>query len=185
MDSAEGELESFRRQWRQEVSERTKGRSGPAQAAQLSGAIKRSSKGSTAAPQAKNDVRDQNEGADDFEGRTFHDLEDKEELLKLGNEAQRAKAVEGKEPKTALEHYEKAVERETQGILQDSVNLYRKAFKVCLHYLRRLKGKRTNSCGPAYDSSILMSMRHTRQNTFHHLPFPPNWQTLHQAYLQL
>ncbi len=32
---------------------------------------------------------------------------------------------------SALEHYERAVEKESQGSLGDSVNLYRKAFKVC------------------------------------------------------
>jgi F-box protein 9 len=35
-----------------------------------------------------------------------------------------------REPRSALEHYEKAVERESQGSLGDSLNLYRKAFKV-------------------------------------------------------
>ena len=35
-----------------------------------------------------------------------------------------------REPESALEHYEKAVERETQGQLGDSLDLYRKAFKV-------------------------------------------------------
>jgi F-box protein 9 len=36
----------------------------------------------------------------------------------------------GKAPRTALEHYEKAVEKESQGSLGDSLNLYRKAFRV-------------------------------------------------------
>jgi F-box protein 9 len=36
----------------------------------------------------------------------------------------------GKEPQSALEHYEKAVERENEGSLGDSLNLYRKAFRV-------------------------------------------------------
>jgi F-box protein 9 len=39
-----------------------------------------------------------------------------------------------KEPETALEHYEKAVERETQGSLGDSLNLYRKAYRVGSRY---------------------------------------------------
>lgn len=34
-------------------------------------------------------------------------------------------------PGTALEHYERAVEKETQGSLGDSLSLYRKAFRVC------------------------------------------------------
>jgi F-box protein 9 len=35
-----------------------------------------------------------------------------------------------KEPQSAIEHYEKAVEKESQGSLGDSLNHYRKAFKV-------------------------------------------------------
>lgn len=35
-----------------------------------------------------------------------------------------------KEPVSALEHYEKAVERESAGSLGDSLRLYRKAFRV-------------------------------------------------------
>ncbi len=38
----------------------------------------------------------------------------------------------GKEPVTALEHYEMAVEREAVGNLGESLRLYRKAFRVCL-----------------------------------------------------
>jgi len=34
------------------------------------------------------------------------------------------------EPVSALDHYEKAVEREVAGKLGDSLNLYRKAFRV-------------------------------------------------------
>lgn len=34
-------------------------------------------------------------------------------------------------PASALEHYEKAVEKETQGSLGESLSLYRKAFRVC------------------------------------------------------
>ena len=36
------------------------------------------------------------------------------------------------EPQTALEHYERAVEKEGLGSLGESVDLYRKAFKVCV-----------------------------------------------------
>jgi len=48
------------------------------------------------------------------------------------------------EPKSALEHYEKAVEREDQGSLGDSLDLYRKAFKV-----------RNSRCCPMVLTSLL------------------------------
>lgn len=35
-------------------------------------------------------------------------------------------------PKSAMEHFEKAIEREDQGILGDSLNLYRKAYRVLM-----------------------------------------------------
>ena len=73
---------------------------------------------------------------DEFENeelapKPYHDLPDKEEALKLGAEGQeheRAKFFQ--EPSSALEHYEKAVEKETHGQLGDSLKHYRKAFKV-------------------------------------------------------
>ena len=47
--------------------------------------------------------------------------------LLAGNSPENAR-----EPRSALEHYECAVEKECVGRLGESVNLYRKAFKVCL-----------------------------------------------------
>ena len=35
-----------------------------------------------------------------------------------------------KEPRSALEHFEKAVEKEAEGSLGDSLDLYRKAYRV-------------------------------------------------------
>lgn len=43
-----------------------------------------------------------------------------------------------KDPVTALDHYEKAVEREAAGSLGDSLKLYRKAFRVCLQAVFRV-----------------------------------------------
>jgi F-box protein 9 len=35
-------------------------------------------------------------------------------------------------PKSALEHYERAAQKESEGNLGESLNLYRKAFRVCM-----------------------------------------------------
>ena len=70
---------------------------------------------------------------DELAPKPYHDLPNKEEALKLGAEGQeheRAKLFQ--EPSSALEHYEKAVEKETHGQLGDSLKHYRKAFKVGL-----------------------------------------------------
>lgn len=69
---------------------------------------------------------------DEVEPRAYHDLPDKEELKKLGVDGQNHDRNPYKEPSTALEHYERAVEKETQGNLGDSMRHYRRAFKVCL-----------------------------------------------------
>lgn len=74
---------------------------------------------------------------DDVAPKAYHDLPYKEDALRLGsNDAQnqeRARATQ--EPNSALEHYEKAVEKETHGQLGDSLKHYRKAFKVGLLFL--------------------------------------------------
>jgi F-box protein 9 len=44
--------------------------------------------------------------------------------------AERVQAGGSSEPVSALDHYEKAVEREAAGKLGDSLSLYRKAFRV-------------------------------------------------------
>lgn len=74
---------------------------------------------------------DLHEGAEELEPRAYHDLPDKEEELKLGAAEQgQIRGSSTKEPRSALEHYEQAVEKEIQGSLGDSVRLYRRAFKV-------------------------------------------------------
>ena len=137
MDGAEKELESFRERWREEVSQRIKNKSellgedtGAAPAPGQS-RPRRPSHGyppiSSHQPRAEPvDV----EG--DFEPRTYHDLENKEDSFRLGVHDLRGD-TSSTEPITALEHYEKAVERESAGSLGDSVSLYRRAFKVRFH----------------------------------------------------
>lgn len=146
----EAELEAFRRRWREEVQSRNKQPGQPSQNDKLpgqptspetskqhhpkknlapprqplAGPSTRSSK-----PQHVDDDDD-----DDVAPQAYHDLPDKEDTLRLGtSEAQnheRARATQ--EPSSALEHYEKAVEKETHGQLGDSIKHYRTAFKVGL-----------------------------------------------------
>jgi hypothetical protein len=64
------------------------------------------------------------------------------------------------EPKSALEHYEKAVEKESQGSLGDSLNLYRKAYRVRLSSVPGITSS-ADSC-----SLTRKWTRRTRTNTF-------------------
>lgn len=128
------ELESFRKQWREEVSRRSKqkGASLPKPpAAPIKGQPGSSKQAAIVPPTYSEHAAAEAAKHDSFEGYSFHDLEDKEEGLKLGASSEARRAALGSEPKSALDHYEKAVERESVGKMGDSVSLYRKAFKVC------------------------------------------------------
>ena len=130
---AEAELERFRDQWRAEVT-RNKQRQGvpPAESSANRPQKKRDvAPQSTAGPSVarRREVQDLSE---EVEPRAYHDLPDKEEALRLGVEGSSDGRKAFQEPSTALEHYEHAVEKETQGHLGDSIKHYRKAFKVRL-----------------------------------------------------
>ena len=132
---AEAELESFRQRWREEVSHRPKRNSKGSQEIERcqpgpSAPVRPKQTGLAPAPPASTwgagIRRDQ---VEEFEPRTFHDLEDREDNVRLEERSQRKNPATD-EPRSALDHYEKAVERETAGSLGDSVSLYRRAFKV-------------------------------------------------------
>lgn len=127
MASANNDLESFRQQWREEVTRRAEGRSAASESQTSSGPVRlgRHTGIRLAPTQALNDVNDH----EDYEPRSFHDLDDKEQSLTLANQTQR-NDWSNKEPQSALDHYEKAVEREKAGKLGDSVSLYRKAYRL-------------------------------------------------------
>lgn len=120
------ELEHFREQWRAEV----RARNTTSSTLQQQGSVPiypESSRdpvsrppGSTHLSAGKPKVADTDE--DYVEARTFDDPEP----VQPKKQAEQ----QGQEPVTALDHYECAVEKETQGSLGDSLMLYRKAFRV-------------------------------------------------------
>jgi F-box protein 9 len=135
------ELESFRQQWRAEVSAKSK--PGESSASRKSTQppskpkARRPSVVPKAPPRPTADAGSDNEPSDEDA-----DLESPAPLYPPSFEVSSARsAVEKdvekfsgtapKEPESALEHYEKAAEREAQGNLGDSLTHYRKAFRVC------------------------------------------------------
>ena len=127
----EAELERFREQWRAEVAKNKQPGSSLNVDGNTQGTPRRKDKAASlplgpSTPRRK-DVSDYSE---EVEPRAYHDLPDKEQELKLGDEGQRNVRALSKEPSSALEHYEHAVEKETQGQLGDSIRHYRRAFKV-------------------------------------------------------
>lgn len=133
-EEANPELEIFRKQWQEEVSARSKGGPsssggrGPKNVSKPPGPPKRRSSRPEREPSAaySNEV---SSGALS-DGHRDHDLEDQDELRKLGEEGEGIHPSNRTEPQSALEHYEKAIERESQGNLGDSLALYRKAYRV-------------------------------------------------------
>jgi F-box protein 9 len=123
MEEANPELESFRQKWRAEVSARSK----PGGAHKESQAS--TSKPARRPPAAPRITTDKDVVEEEYtEPQPYHDLGQSSGLG--GIEDGESSKNDSAEPHSALEHYEKAVERESQGSLGDSLNLYRKAFKV-------------------------------------------------------
>lgn len=129
---AEAELERFREQWRAEVARNRQADRSVAPSAEEIRAQRAKDAGLHALAAGPSTARrkDLIDYSEEVEPRAYHDLPDKEEMLKLGAEGQNTDRNPYKEPSSAIEHYERAVEKETQGQLGESVRHYRKAFKV-------------------------------------------------------
>ena len=136
-DTAE-ELERFRQRWQEEVSTRKK----PTGATASSSRSKSKQPNDTLPPPLKDRPhlqpdRSLKEARTELEGRDlgYHDLENKDDALRLGESGSGIRSKPRPEPQSALEHYERAVERESEGSLGESLSLYRKAYRVCdLHF---------------------------------------------------
>lgn len=137
--STEAELESFRQKWREEVTARTKGKAPEASSSSVPAKTAASSskhhkaKSSASGPATSTHARQRSvEEPDDVAPHVYHDLGEKQHGRRLDEtSAETAAALAAsREPISALEHYEKAVEKESEGRLGDSLALYRKAFKV-------------------------------------------------------
>ena len=127
------ELERFRRQWQEEVSARAKvavpasTSTTPAQPKHISNESQRFAP--ITVPTFHKPYREISE-ADVSADHDYHDLRDIDEARNFGDAGVGIDSDSQREPSSALEHYERAVERESEGSLGDSLTLYRKAFRV-------------------------------------------------------
>lgn len=124
------ELESFRRQWREEVARRSKPREGT-----------RTTTGEAPAPPltrfppTRHEASDRKE-VEEEEGpppASFDPdalAQEVEQLNVEGDDGDEFTRRNIKEPSSALEHFERAVEKEAEGSLGDSLQHYRKAYRV-------------------------------------------------------
>lgn len=128
-------LEQFRQQWQQEVQNRAQQRQTPrpshgrtnSETEQRVRPERPINRPPTRHPLADKPKEDNFAPESSSQGNAIEKLEhlklvdaDEDEFSKLGRD----------EPETALEHYERAVEKEGQGKLGDSLSHYRKAFKL-------------------------------------------------------
>ena len=134
-DTAE-ELEKFRQQWQREVTQRTKG--SPSASLNKSGRPPRLSHISSEAippersapPLLRRKTREDEAHLDESGEDRYHDLDNKDDARRLGEDGAGIHPSNRQEPRSALDHYELAVERESEGSLGDSLNHYRKAYRV-------------------------------------------------------
>ena len=135
------ELERFRQQWQQEVTQRTK--SSPSTSLNKSARPPRLPQISSEAispeqptpPLLRRKTREDEGYVEETWEEGYHDLDNKDEARRLGESGDRIHPSNRQEPRSALDHYELAVEREAQGSLGDSLNHYRKAYKVGVYPL--------------------------------------------------
>jgi F-box protein 9 len=134
MEESNPDLESFRQQWRAEVSARSKAGPSKAHAKEVvaqkpSRKQPRSSRFALQSfPNGEEHNKEGLSNTPTFQGGISHTGESSAGIEDAENVGNKGKS---REPRSALEHYERAVEREAQGNLGDSLDLYRKAFRVC------------------------------------------------------
>jgi len=134
----QSELDSFRAQWRAEVSARARPPVGTSSRAQQP---HNAYTGSTPAPPPAHAASVHKPSHRKTPSRTLVHLEDEDEYVQSLSFDEPAPSrnilddhatgsSQNQEPETALEFYEKAVDKETSGSLGDSLHLYRKAFRM-------------------------------------------------------
>lgn len=133
MDTTNPDLESFRRKWREEVTARVKAKEQVSSSSKIRVPLEKPENRTGKVVLPPSDIpKEEAEHVEGISAQAYHDLEDKEDGIRLGVEglAHHLDSQNSKEPKSALEHYEKASEREDQGQLGDSLKLYRQAFRL-------------------------------------------------------
>lgn len=166
----QAELEVFRQQWRDEVIARNRREDDNKD---LRESHRRRDNvpllsSSDAGPSTTARQKEATDYSEEVEPRTYHDLPDKEEQLKLGVEGQDHDRDVDREPKSALEHYERAVDKETRGQLGDSMRHYRIAFKVGHYHIYITATLRAFASiyHPASHSFLSLPLTFIRQRAF-------------------
>jgi F-box protein 9 len=124
MEESNPELDSFRQQWRAEVTARARAEGVIKEPQSSTAESSKTTRRPPAAPRIP--IEKVSKEEDVIEPQVYHETAESSSVADGA-----ASTSGGKQPQSALEHYEKAVERESAGVLGDSLDLYRKAYKVC------------------------------------------------------
>ncbi|KAA8575006.1 hypothetical protein MFRU_002g03620 [Monilinia fructicola] len=146
MEDSNPELESFRKQWQEEVTRRANTTTTQSQSLPfLNNHSSGPSNSSQRPPRPKNIYENPKTTEEDAvaEPQSLHFDGPSGTTEGIGDDGiySNGKSTGVKEPQSALEHYEKAVEKEGQGSLGDSLDLYRKAFRLDDQVDRKYKNK--------------------------------------------
>jgi F-box protein 9 len=136
MESTDSALEQFRKQWREEVSARAKG--GKKLQSQTTASLTGTSSSTEIQKPAREPPEDHpaadlpaEDNVDSSQEDGPSKVADRIDDLTLGTaDDDEFSKFSTKEPSSALEHYERAVEKERQGNLGDSLSHYRKAYRL-------------------------------------------------------
>lgn len=126
METSAEDLETFRRQWREEVQQ-----AHSKEAPNLNRTDTGPNPNRGASPSPDNLFKPLDEIKYVKLERENHTTHDDEESRQSGESGRHQYSGIPQEPQSALEHYERAAERESEGNLGDSLAHYRKAYKVC------------------------------------------------------
>lgn len=108
--SAQADLDRFRDEWLSEVARNKRPGRNVGVGRFDDSALSRRKEKAPVLPSAPSSNAQHNEFSEDVEPRTYGDLPDKENVLRLGKEGESSNRNVESEPSTALEHYEHAVE---------------------------------------------------------------------------
>lgn len=108
--SAQADLDRFRDEWLSEVARNKRPGRNVGVGRFDDSALSRRKEKAPILPTAASTSAQNNEFSEDVEPRTYDDLPDKENALRLGRDGESIDRNAESEPSTALEHYEHAVE---------------------------------------------------------------------------
>lgn len=126
------DLNAFRRQWREEVTRRSKTGSTSKQPPPLPTQNSASEHISQLdhLPPTKHEAAQRKDHDDEDVGRNYDEFVQRTDSLTIKADEDTFQRLPQKEPRSALEHFEKAVEKEAEGSLGDSLAHYRQAYRV-------------------------------------------------------